>query len=110
MLPASVAGDADRVARFPRETEVLAAINHPNIAAIDGPGKTPDFTALVMELVDGDDLSPRISRGAVALGEALLSVKQIAEALQAAHEQGSFIAIYSNDSHSSGSARLGSLL
>ena len=55
VLPASVAGDADRLARFQREAEVLAALNHPNIAAIYGLEKTPDFTALVMELVEGDD-------------------------------------------------------
>jgi len=53
VLPASVAGDADRLARFQREAEVLAALNHPNIAAIYGLEKTPDFTALVMELVEG---------------------------------------------------------
>jgi serine/threonine protein kinase len=62
VLPASVAGDADRLARFQREAEVLAALNHPNIAAIYGLEKTPEFTALVMELVEGDDLSQRRSR------------------------------------------------
>ena len=65
VLPASVAGDADRHARFQREAEVLAALNHPNIAAIYGLEKTPDCTALVMELVEGDDLSQRIARGAI---------------------------------------------
>ncbi len=60
VLPASVAGDADRLARFQREAEVLAALNHPHIAAIYGLEKTPDGTALVMELVEGDDLSQRI--------------------------------------------------
>jgi Tol biopolymer transport system component len=88
VLPASVAGDADRLARFQREAEVLAALNHPNIAGIYGLEKTPDFTALVMELVEGDDLSQRISRGAIPLDEALPIAKQIAEALEAAHEQG----------------------
>ena len=62
VLPASMAGDADRLARFQREAEVLAALNHPNIAAIYGLEKTPDLTALVMELVEGDDLSQRIAR------------------------------------------------
>jgi serine/threonine protein kinase len=57
VLPALVAGDADRLARFQREAEVLAALNHPNIAAIYGLEKAPEFTALVMELVEGDDLS-----------------------------------------------------
>jgi eukaryotic-like serine/threonine-protein kinase len=88
VLPASVAGDADRLARFQREAEVLAALNHPNIAAIYGLERTPDFTALVMELVEGDDLSERIAKGAIPLDEALPIAKQIADALEAAHEQG----------------------
>src|SRR6476619_1727965 len=67
VLPASVSGDADRLARFQREAEVLAVLNHPNIAAIYGLEKTPDFTALVMELVEGEDLSQRIARGALPL-------------------------------------------
>ena len=58
VLPASVAGDTERLARFQREAEVLAALNHPHIAAIYGLEKTPEFTALVMELVEGDDLVP----------------------------------------------------
>ena len=70
VLPALVAGDADRLARFQREAEVLAALNHPNIGAIYGLEKTPDVTALVMELVEGDDLSQRIARGAIPLVEA----------------------------------------
>src|SRR4249919_3475131 len=78
VLPASMACDADRLARFQREAEVLAALNHPNIAAIYGLEKTPNFTALVMELVEGEDLSQRIARGALPIDEAL----------QAAHEQG----------------------
>jgi serine/threonine protein kinase len=88
VLPASVAGDAERLARFQREAEVLAALNHPNIAAIYGLERTPDVTALVMELVEGDDLSQRIARGPVPLDEALSVAKQIADALEAAHEQG----------------------
>ena len=88
VLPASVAGDADRLARFQREAEVLAALNHPNIAAIYGLEKTPDFTALVMELVEGEDLSQHIARGAIPLGEALPIARQIADAVEAAHEQG----------------------
>ena len=85
VLPASVAGDADRLARFQRESEVLAALNRPNIAAIDGLEKTPEFTALVMELVEGDDLSQRIKKGAIPFDEALPIAKQIAEAQEAAH-------------------------
>src|SRR5687767_12750529 len=88
VLPASVAGDADRLTRFQREAEVVAALNHTNIAAIYGLEKTPDFTALVMELVEGEDLSQRISRGAIPLDEALPIARQIADALEAAHEQG----------------------
>src|SRR5437762_2688442 len=88
VLPASVAGDADRLARFQREAEMLAALNHPNIAAIYGLEKTPDFTALVMELVEGDDLAQRTARGPIPLDEALPIARQIAEALEAAHEQG----------------------
>jgi serine/threonine protein kinase len=88
VLPASVAADVDRLARFQREAEVLAALNHPNIAAIYGLEKTPDFTALVMELVEGEDLSQRIAPGAMALDEALPMARQIADALEAAHEQG----------------------
>ncbi len=81
VLPASVAGDADRLARCQREAEVLAALNHPNIAAIYGQERTPDLTALVMDLVEGDDLSQRIAKGAIPLDEALPIAKQIAEAL-----------------------------
>ena len=88
VLPAAVAGDTERLARFQRETEVLAALNHPHIAAIYGLEKTPEFTALVMELVEGDDLSQRIAQGAIPLDEALPIATQIAEALEAAHEQG----------------------
>ena len=87
VLPAAPVDDADRLARFQREAEVLAALNHPNIAAIYGLGKTPELTALVMELVEGDDLSQRIARGAIPIDEALPIARQIAEALEAAHEE-----------------------
>ena len=88
VLPALVAADAERLARFQREAEVLAALNHPNIAAIYGLERSGTITALVMELVEGDDLSQRIARGAIPIDEALPIAKQIAEALEAAHEQG----------------------
>ena len=95
VLPPAFAVDADRLARFQREAEVLASLNHPNIAAIYGLEESPSTgsgqagtTALVMELVEGDDLSQRIERGALPLDEALPIAKQIAEALEAAHEQG----------------------
>ena len=88
ILPPAFAGDADRLARFQREAEVLASLNHPNIAAIHGLEEGTGVSALVMELVEGDDLSQRIARGAIPLDEALPIAKQIAEALEAAHEQG----------------------
>ena len=67
---------------------MLASLNHPHIAAIYGFEETGGITALVMELVEGDDLSQRIARGAIPLDEALPIARQIAEALEAAHEQG----------------------
>ena len=88
VLPESFALDADRVARFTREAQVLASLNHPNIAAIYGIEESGSTRALVMELVEGEDLSQRIARGAIPLDEALPIAKQIAEALDAAHEQG----------------------
>ena len=88
ILPPSLAADHDRLARFQREAELLASLNHPNIAAIYGLDESGGITALVMELVDGEDLAQRIARGAISLAEALPIAKQIAEALEAAHEQG----------------------
>ena len=88
ILPPTLTVDADRCARFQREAEVLASLNHPGIAAIHGLEEGGGMTALVMELVEGEDLSQRIARGAIPLDEALPIAKQIAEALEAAHEQG----------------------
>ena len=88
ILPPSLAADADRLARFQREAEVLASLNHPHIAAIYGLEESAGATALVMELVEGDDLSQRIARGSIPLDEALPIAKQIADALEAAHERG----------------------
>ena len=93
ILPESFASDADRLARFQREAEVLAALNHPHIAAIygieDGLAEAdPHVRALVLELVEGDTLADRIARGAIPLDEALPIARQICEALEAAHEQG----------------------
>ncbi len=88
VLPTSVASDAERLARFQREAEVLAALNHPNIAAIYGLERSGGITALVMELIEGPTLADRIAQGAIPLDEALEIAKQIAEALEAAHEQG----------------------
>jgi len=87
-LPEAFAHDADRLARFQREAKTLASLNHPNIATIYGLEESGGMTTLVMELVAGDDLSQRIARGAIPLDEALPIAKQIAEALEAAHEQG----------------------
>ena len=88
VLPVSMATDADRLARFQREAEVLAALNHPNIAHIFGLEKSGGTIALAMELVEGPTLADRIAQGAIPLDEALPIAKQIAEALQAAHDQG----------------------
>jgi Tol biopolymer transport system component len=88
VLPDAFAADADRLARFEREAKTLASLNHPHIAAIYAIEKSAGATALVMELVEGDDLSQRIARGAIPIDEALPIAKQIAEALEAAHEQG----------------------
>jgi serine/threonine-protein kinase len=88
VLPASVAADVDRLARFQREAEVLAALNHPNIAAIYDLERSGATTALVMELVEGPTLTDRIAQGPVPIEEALSIAKKIAEALEAAHEQG----------------------
>ena len=88
VLPEAVALDADRLARFDREARTLAALNHPNIAAIYGVEKGAGTTALVMELVDGPTLADRIVQGAVPVDEALPIARQIAEALEAAHAQG----------------------
>ena len=87
-LPASFAGDPERLARFEREAKTLASLNHPHIAQIYGFERAGDTCALVMELVEGEDLSQRIARGAMPLDEALPIARQIAEALDAAHEQG----------------------
>ncbi len=88
VLPEAFAHDAERLARFTREAKTLAALNHTNIAHIHGLEESGGLTALVMELVEGDDLSQRIARGAIPIDEALPIAKQIAEALEAAHEQG----------------------
>src|SRR5881397_643063 len=88
ILPAAFASDPDRMARFTREAQTLAALNHPNIAHIHGLEESAGLRALVMELVDGDDLSVLIARGPMPLADALPIARQIADALEAAHEQG----------------------
>ena len=88
VLPDSFADDPDRLARFEREAQVLASLNHPNIAHIHGLEESGGVRALVMELVEGEDLAQRIARRPIPLDEALPIAMQIAEALEAAHEQG----------------------
>src|SRR5436190_10510070 len=88
VLPAAFALDAERLGRFTREAQALASLNHPNIATIYGIEESNGVRALVMELVEGEDLSARLARGALPFEEALPIARQIADALEAAHEQG----------------------
>ena len=88
VLPELVAADPERVARFEREARLLASLNHPNIAALHGLEHADDRLVLVMELVEGDTLAQRIERGPIPPDEALGYARQIAEALEAAHEKG----------------------
>ena len=87
VLLQAVAGDDDRLARFAREARLLASLNHPNIAQVHGLEDADGVRALVMELVEGETLADRIARGAIPVDEALAVARQIAEALEAAHEQ-----------------------
>ena len=88
ILPAALAGDPDRLARFQREAEVLASLNHPQIAAVYGLEDAAGVKALVMELVEGPTLADRIAQGPIPLDEALSIARQISAGLEAAHEQG----------------------
>ena len=88
ILPEAFSADPERLARFQREAEVLASLNHPNIAAIHGLEESDGVRALVLELVEGPTLADRIKQGPIPLDEALPIAKQIAEALEAAHEAG----------------------
>ena len=88
ILPDAFAADPDRLARFKREAQILASLNHPNIAAIYGIEEAGGTRALVLELVEGPTLADRIAKGPIPLDEALPIAKQIAEALEAAHERG----------------------
>ena len=88
ILPDSFADDPERIARFQREAEVLASLNHPNIAHIHGFEEVDGIKALVIELVEGPTLADRIAQSWLSLDEAFPIAKQIAEALEAAHEQG----------------------
>src|SRR5437870_2809196 len=86
ILPDAFASDPGRVARFKREAQLVASLNHPNIAAIYGFEESAH--ALVLELVDGPMLADRIAQGPIPLDEALAIAIQIADALEAAHERG----------------------
>jgi serine/threonine protein kinase/Tol biopolymer transport system component len=87
-LPDAFANDSDRLQRFQREAQVLASLNHPNIAHIYGLEESDKASCIVMELVEGETLQERLRRGAIPVDEALGIAKQIAEALEAAHEKG----------------------
>src|SRR6516162_409314 len=86
ILPDEFARDSERVSRFQREAEVLASLNHPNIAAIYGLEHSKDAQALVMELVDGPTLADRIALGPIPVEEVFAIARQLAEALEYAHE------------------------
>ena len=88
LLPRDWQSDPDRIGRLEREARVLAALNHPNIATIHGVEDANDTRALVLELVDGQTLAERLMRGALSVSEATAIARQIAEALDAAHEKG----------------------
>src|SRR5215470_16921987 len=88
ILPEEFSRDADRVNRFQREAEVLASLNHPNIAAIYDAQKANGSRFLVLELIEGETLADRIARGAIPIADALEIAKNICEALEAAHEKG----------------------
>jgi serine/threonine protein kinase len=88
VLPATLASDPDRLTRFQREAEIPASLNHPNIAIIYGLERADSVRAIVMELITGSDLAHRIALGALPIDEALRISRQIAEALEAAHQAG----------------------
>src|SRR5215472_3483259 len=88
VLSEAFARDPERLGRFRREAEVLATLNHPNIAAVYGFEETAEASGIVLELVDGETLADRIARGPIALDEGLPIARQIVDALEAAHEKG----------------------
>jgi len=88
LLPNDFADDADRLSRFQREAQILAALNHPNIAHVYGLEESAETRCIAMELVEGETLQTRLRQGPVPLDEALQITKQIADALEAAHEKG----------------------
>src|SRR5215467_1395040 len=88
LLPVAFASDAERLSRFRREAQVLASLNHPNVAHIYGIEESGETRCIVMELVDGETLQARLKQGPVPVEDALAITKQIADALEAAHEKG----------------------
>ncbi len=88
VLPAAFAQNEERVARFRREAQVVASLNHPNIASIYGLEESDDTIALVLELVPGEDLGQRLKRGAIPMGDAIAMARQIVAGIEAAHEKG----------------------
>ena len=92
LLP-EVANNPERIARFEREAQILAALNHPNIAAIYGIEQSSDATALVLEFIDGLTVAERIEQGPIPLNEALRLSRQVLDGLEAAHQRASFTGI-----------------
>src|SRR5256885_1264019 len=88
LLPDHFADDPERLARFQREAQVLASLNHPNIAHIYGLEESANTRCIVMELVEGETLQERLKRGRIPIDEALPIARQIIEALESAHEHG----------------------
>ncbi len=89
ILPPEFAADPERVARFEREARVVAALQHPNIAAVFSVHKEEDLHYLAMELIAGEDLSTRLARGRLSMEDALGLARQVCDALEAAHDKGS---------------------
>src|SRR5262245_55556363 len=88
VLPLHLMADPERRARFAREARVLAALNHPHIAAIHGLEEADGITALILELVEGSTLADRLEHGRLSISDTLLIARQVTEALEAAHERG----------------------
>src|SRR6516162_10035126 len=88
VLPEAFAADPERTARFQREAELLATLNHPNIAAVYGVEDSAGVTAIVLELVEGETLADRIARGPLEIDDAIAVARQLVDALEAAHDRG----------------------